>query len=112
MAAALVVARYLSFTYTYILEDFEFIIVKNTINKDYTVCRLYYSDIFDLQEGKNLKNTPKNILRHNYCTSICPDKKYALFFNCGEGDSVIIFEPDTFFAKAIEKRIKNDIILN
>ncbi|MBE6670716.1 MAG: hypothetical protein E7593_00770 [Ruminococcaceae bacterium] len=112
MLTTLVVTRYLSFTYTYILDDFEFIIINRTINKEYTVCRLYYSDISDICKAKTAKKLEKGVKKHNYSLSVYSNELYYLFVECGNDKEVIVFEPDAFFAKALEKRIKNDIILN
>ena len=111
VATTLIVARYLTFTYTYILDDFEFIIVKSSINKKQTVCRLYFSDIVEICEAKNNTKT-KPATRHNYCASLMPDKAYLLFYRFDDNEGVITFEPDFCFLKELEKRIKNDIILD
>ena len=76
------------------------------------MCRLYYSDISDICKVRTAKKLEKGTKKHNYCLSVYSTNLYYLFVECENDKEIIVFEPDAFFAEALEKRIKNDIILN
>ena len=109
--STIVITRYYCCTYTYIIEDFEFTVIKHFFRKSSVEARLFYSDVTDIKPKSDVKKHPKTLKKHNYCQSLYPKNTYILFFECGQGDEVLKIECDKYFAKAIEKRIKSDIIL-
>lgn len=109
--STVVITKYYCCTYTYIIDDFEFTVIKHFFKKSYVEARLLYSDITDITAKEKAKKLPKNTKKHNCCQSIYSKNTYILFFECGQGDEILKIECETDFAKAIEKRIKSDIIL-
>ena len=109
--STVVITRYYCCTYTYIIEDFEFAVIKHFLGKSYVEARLFYSDITDIKPKSDVKKYNRTTKRHNCCQSLYSKNTYILFFECGQGDEVLKIECNTDFAKAIEKRIKSDIIL-
>ena len=109
--STIVLTRYYCYTYTYILEDFEFTVIKHFYGKSSVEARLFYSDITDIKSKSDVKKYDKTTKKHNYCQSLYSKNTYILFFECGQGEELLKIECDKYFAKAIEKRIKSDIIL-
>ena len=110
-SATAVVTRYYCCTYTYIVDDFEFTVIKHLFGKSYVEARLLYSDITNITPKSNLKKLPHDTKKHNYCQSFYSKNTYILSFECANGNEILKIECDDYFAKAIEKRIKSDIIL-
>jgi len=106
-----VVSKYLSFTYTYILEENDLVITKNEREKKYAVCRIGYTDIQKIASFKDAKNETKGIRKLNYSLSISNKNNYCLFCSSEKEPCVIIFEPDAFFVKSLEKLTDSGIIL-
>lgn len=109
-AATLVAIRFGICSYTYILEDYEFIVVQRLGKKIRTVCRLYYTDITDIICFDDATDKIKGRIRYNYRVKILPSKSYCLFYVLGNENGVILFEPDENFVKVLRKYIQNDIL--
>lgn len=109
--STIVITRYYCCTYTYIIDDFEFTVIKHFFKKSYVEASLLYSDITDFFQKDKIKKLPKNTKKHNCCQSVYSKNTYILFFECGQGDEILKIECEADFAKSIEKRIKSDIIL-
>ena len=108
-----VISRYLIFSYTYSADDFEFLIYRSSKFSSRVVCRLYYSDITDIEKASEyLKKAKKQKDRprlYNYCVSTTTKNAYALTYDIGGEVCVLLFEPDRYFLNHLEKDTKNDI---
>ena len=113
--ALAVISRYLIFSYTYSADDYEFLICRSSKFGAKIVCRLYYSDITDIERASEyLKKAKKQKDRprlYNYCASMSTKNAYALTYDIGGEVCVLLFEPDRYFLNHLEKYTKNDIIL-
>ncbi len=112
-AATVIVSRYLSFTYLYVLDETDLVIVKCTKNTENALCRLNYGALYEICEYHKAIQRIKEEKIHvtNYCSNLFPKKAYCLFYDMGNESGVISFEPNDFFAVEIQKRIKVDIEL-
>ena len=108
----LLVARFLTARHTYVIDDFEFFIIKERFGEQTVVCRIPYDCVVDIKQRKEGKNAAKDCPRCNYCQSMFVRNGCYVFFELGNGDECVLIEPVPYFAKALEKRVKNDIILN
>ncbi len=111
MSSTVVFSRYLSCTYSYILNDEDFIITKETRAGSQVICKLYYTAINDVVPKNEYKKGNTNVQKLNYCSTMFCKNCYYIVYDDGTDSGIIAFEPDAFFVKALEKRIKNDIIL-
>ena len=108
--AILVSVRFGICSYTYILDDFEFIVIQRIGKKTRTVCRLFYTDITDLIHFDKAKNKLKGRTKYNYRVKIFPHSSYCLFYELGNESGVVLFEPDLNFVNLLSKYIQNDIL--
>ena len=111
LASLYIISRYASYNYIYEITDQEFIVSRINTSAQKTVCRLNFHHILSIQ--KQTKSSNKNMGKaYNYCASIlCKDAYIICYEIDGEYGNVII-EASEYFAKNLEKYIKNDIILN
>ncbi len=111
--ATMIVTRYLSCTYIYILNEYDFIITKCTKTTNTTICRLSYTVLSDITEYSKVKRTVKeqNIGKLNYCSSLLCRDPYCLFYDTDDKRGVILLEADQSFANELKKRITPDIKL-
>ena len=108
--AMLLTIRFGLYSYTYVLEDFEFIITQKIGNKTRTVCRLYYTDITEIITYDKAKDKIKGRKKYDYRVKILPQKFYCLFYEIGNENEVILLEPDENFVNALSKYIQDDIL--
>ena len=109
-AAIFTAGRFGICSYTYILDDFEFLVIQRFGKKTRTVCRLYYTDITEISRFDEAKDKIKGRNRYNYRVKILPYNSYCLFYELGSENGVVIFEPDENFVNVLKKYIKNDIL--
>ncbi len=109
-AAILTAVRFGVCSYTYILDDFEFIVIQRFGKKTKTVCRLFYTDITDVISFDEAKDKIKGRSRYNYRVKILPYSSYCLFYELGNEDGVVLFEPNENFVKVLKKYIQKDIL--
>lgn len=109
-AAVIVSIRFGICSYTYILDDFEFIVLQRVGKKTRTVCRLYYTDIAEVMRFSEAKDKIKGRIRYNYRVKILPQRSYCLFYELGNENGVILFEPNDVFVNELEKYIQKDIL--
>lgn len=110
LAAALVATRFGICSYTYILDDFEFIVLQRIGKKTRTVCRLYYTDVTEIIRYEDAKDKIKGRIRYNYRVKILPQRSYCLFYELGNENGVILFEPNDVFVNELGKYIQKDIL--
>lgn len=111
--ATVIVSRFLSFTYVYVLNETDFVIVKCTQTTESPLCRLNYGALYEICEYSKATQKIKKERSHvtNYCSNIFPKHAYCLFYDMGNENGVILFEPSGHFAVELQKRIKADIEL-
>lgn len=109
-AAVMVSIRFGVCSYTYILDDFEFIVIQRFGKKTRTVCRLYYTDVTEVMRFSEAKDKIKGRIRYNYRVKILPQRSYCLFYELGNENGVILFEPNDVFVNELEKYIQKDIL--
>jgi len=111
--ATVIVSRFLSFTYIYALTETDFVITKCNNKTENAVCRLNYQALYEICEYSKAEQRIKEEGLHvtNYCSNLFPKHVYCLFYDMGNENGVIAFEPGDYFALEIQKRIKLDIEL-
>ena len=111
--ATVFVSRYLSCTYIYVLNETDFVIAKCTQSTEIAICRLNFQALYEICEYSKATQKIKEEKLHvtNYCSNIFPKQAYCLFYDMGNENGVIMFEPSADFALELEKRIKIDIKL-
>ena len=113
MLSMLIISQFLSFTYTYIADDFEFIITKNTKNISKTVCRLKYTDIIAIEKTKDFRKNKQHEYDaiYNYCPSLFSNDSYTVLYSIGHRNEIVLIEPDNIFLNILKKYATNDIVL-
>ena len=101
-AAVMVSIRFGICSYTYILDDFEFIVLQRIGKKTRTVCRLYYTDVTEVMRFSEAKDKIKGRNKYNYRVKILPYSSYCLFYELGNEDGVVLFEPNENFVKVLK----------
>ncbi len=110
MTAVLTATHLVICSYTYILDDFEFIIVQKIGKTVKTVCRLYYTDITLVLPLNDAKDKLKGRIQHNYRVTMLPQKTYCLFYEFENESGVIFFEPNDDFTLLLKKHLQDDIL--
>lgn len=111
MAATLTVTRYLAYRYSYALEDDDFVIIRSNRAGSSVLLRLSYDGLTDVVKKESAGDRLRGARKINYCSTMFCREFSCLFYDDGESSGAILFEPDDFFVKELEKRIKTDIIL-
>ena len=109
-SAILLSIRFGICSYTYILEDFEFIIIRRFGKKTMTVCRLYYTDITKVIHFDEAKDKIKGRNRYSYRAKMLSKDFYCLFYTLENEDGVVLFEPNEAFVNLLKKHIQKDIL--
>ena len=111
IAGILVSTRFLLYSYTYILSDFEFVIEKHNKYSRQFECRIYLHSVSGVYSRKDKKKLPKDMPRHNYCASVFPKNAYVIIFESGDITEAIIFEPTPSFVCQLKKFTENTFTL-
>lgn len=110
-AAILIAVRFGTCSYTYILDDFEFIVIQRFGKKTRTVCRLYYTDITEVIRFDEAKDKIKGRNKYNYRVKMLCTNSYCLFYELGnDEEGVVFFEPDENFVNLLRKYTQNEIL--
>lgn len=107
MLSLLIGERYLNCSYTYILEENDLVIQKNSFRKSTAVCRIEYIGIADITKKRDVKKKEYKAA-HNYCKTMFYSDIYCIIFDNGRENAVIYFEPDEYFLSQLKKRTKAD----
>lgn len=105
--------RYVLVTYTYIMEDGNFIVIKRTGRKEVCVCNLVMNMSIALvktpktgaEKAEFAKRFGKMRVRYNFCQVINPQNAYSYLLVFGEGTAEIVFQPNEEMLAAIEAEL-------
>lgn len=98
---ALITPRFLLSSFTYIFDDFEFVVEHRCGKKIKTVCRLYYTDITSVSPKKQAKNKEKGSIHQNYCVTMFAKERIYLSYDMDTEKGTVVLEGD----KALENLI-------
>lgn len=92
-------------TYTYILEDERFKIIKAIGNKAITVCDIDYSKITDVISKAEYKKQENSKIKsvYNYSSNIFSSSCYCLVFKYSERFEAVFFEPNDLMVDEIKR---------
>jgi hypothetical protein len=113
MLSAVFALRYLTCILTYSIDETDFVITKKTQATETAVCRLSFHAIKDIQEHAKALGQIKSEKLHvtNYCSNVSPQNVSCDFYDMGNENGVILFEPSEQFIYELRKRTTIDINL-
>ena len=109
--------RYEMTTYIYILDEKDFVVIKEVGKKRTSVCNLAMSTAIAITQTPKKKKDRRTLeatygrvgIRYNLSQVMHPERPYSVLFSFNEKVAEIIFEPDAMMVEALRSRIaEND----
>ena len=105
--------RYEMTTFVYILDEKDFVIIKEVGKKKTCVCNLSMRTALSIHPTSKRKKDKKSLektygrteIRYNHTQAMCSKQKYSILFSFNDKVAEIIFEPSEQMVSAIQKRI-------
>jgi hypothetical protein len=103
--------RYVLSDYIYLLDGYNFIVVKATGKKFAHLCNLPLAEGITSMDASalNMKEITRRYgkisLRYNFCQNMFPEKPHVYIFTCGGKKSSLMFEPDLPFINELAVRM-------
>lgn len=110
LTVALITPRYLLSSFTYIFDDFEFVVEHRCGKKIKTVCRLYYTDITSVSPQKPTKNKEKGSIHQNYCVTMFAKDRVYLSYDMETEKGTVILEGGKALENLINRYTSSEIL--
>jgi len=105
-----ITTRFILSSYTFILDDINFIIVRTYGGKSQQVCNIKLNTAVGISDKKSSKEIEKEfgkiIIRKNFCQNLWASEEYTYVFEFDEKKSAVRFDADVNFINEMKLRIK------